>query len=402
MPARDAIRDRQSDNPRPNSKAGMMHSSVDDFIGELKTWIEIETPTYDKTAVNRLGALIEKTCRDEGLIVDRVPGAPGLGDTIRARSRAPNGQKGLLSLAHFDTVHPTGTLANGLPWRQDGDKLYGPGTSDMKACALLTLEAWRTLKAAGKVPDFPITFLFTPDEEVGSPGSRAIIEEEAKNSFASLVVEAARDGGKIVTARKGVARFVIKAEGVASHAGTAFDKGHSAISEMARQIVFLDSLVDTANGITLNVGMINGGTTPNTVAQFCTVEVDVRVKTLDQAEPIVKAIHGIKPHDPKVKLTVEGDLNRPPFAPDAGSKALFSHARKLAGDIGIDLVGIHAGGGSDGNFTAALGVPTLDGLGVDGAGAHTLQEYIFVSSIQPRVDLFASLLANTRPEDVAP
>jgi glutamate carboxypeptidase len=377
-----------------------MHSSVSRFLDELRTWIEIETPTHDREAVNRLGALIEKTCRSEGLLVERVPGAPGLGDTIRARSIAPTGRKGLLVLAHFDTVHPTGTLADGLPWRLDGDRLYGPGTSDMKACALLTIEAWRTIKAKGRVPDFPITFLFTPDEEIGSPGSRAIIEEEARNAFAVLVVEAARDGGRIVTARKGVARFVIKSEGVASHAGTAFEKGHSAISEMARQITYLDSLVDIENGITLNVGLINGGTAPNTVAQFCTIEVDVRVKTLDQAGPIVRAIHGIKPHDPNVRLTVEGELNRPPFFPDAGSKALFEHARKLAAPIGIDLVGIHAGGGSDGNFTAALGVPTLDGLGVDGAGAHTLQEHIFVSSIEPRVDLFAALLAETRPEDV--
>jgi glutamate carboxypeptidase len=379
-----------------------MHSSVDRFLDELRTWIEIETPTHDREAVNRLGTLIEKTCRVGGLIVDKVPGAPGLGDTIRARSMAPDGRKGLLVLAHFDTVHPAGTLADGLPWRLEGDRLYGPGTSDMKACGLLVIEAWRTIRAEGSVPAYPITFLFTPDEEIGSPGSRAIIEEEARNAFAVLVVEAARDGGKIVTARKGVARFTVKAEGVASHAGTAFEKGHSAISEMARQIVHLDGLVDMEKGITLNVGLIEGGTAPNTVAQFCTIEVDVRVRTLDQAEPIVKAIHAIRPHDPNVRLTVEGGLNRPPFFPDAGSTALFEHARKLAAPIGIDLVGIHAGGGSDGNFTAALGVPTLDGLGVDGAGAHTLQEHIFVSSIEPRVDLFAALLAGTTPEDVAP
>jgi glutamate carboxypeptidase len=378
-----------------------MHSSVDHFLDELKTWIEVETPTHDREAVNRLGTLIEETCRAEGLIVDRVSGAPGLGDTIRARSIAPDGRKGLLVLAHFDTVHPTGTLAGGLPWRRDGDRLYGPGTSDMKACGLLTIEAWRTIRAEGRVPDYPITFLFTPDEEIGSPGSRGVIEAEAHNAFAVLVVEAARDGGKIVTARKGVARFTVKAEGIASHAGTAFDKGHSAISEMARQIVYLDSLVDMENGVTLNVGLIDGGTAPNTVAQFCTIEVDVRVRALDQAEPIVNAIHAIKPRDPNVRLTIEGGLNRPPFFPDAGSTALFEHARKLAAPMGIDLVGIHAGGGSDGNFTAALGVPTLDGLGVDGAGAHTLQEHIFVSSVEPRVDLFAALLAGTTPEDVA-
>jgi glutamate carboxypeptidase len=171
---------------------------------------------------------------------------------------------------------------------------------------------------------------------------------------------------------------------------------------MARQIAWLDSLIDLEKGITLNVGLIEGGTAPNTVAQFCTVEVDVRVKTLDQAEPIVKAIHGIKARDPHVRLTVEGELNRPPFFPDAGSTALFEHARTLAAPIGIDLVGIHAGGGSDGNFTAALGVPTLDGLGVDGAGAHTLQEHIFISSIEQRVDLFAALLAETTKEDVRP
>jgi glutamate carboxypeptidase len=376
----------------------VMADRLEPFLNELRQWVEIETPTHEKQQVDRLGGIIREACEEAGLVTDIVPGAPGLGDTIRARSGPDNGEKPVLVLAHFDTVHPLGTLEKHLPWRRDGDRLYGPGIGDMKACGLMALQAWRDLKAAGRATAAPVTFLFTPDEEIGSPGSREIIEEEGRKACATLVVEAARDGGKIVVSRKGVARYVVRTHGVASHAGSKFEEGRNAISEMARQIAVLEELIDLKEGITLNVGMIAGGTSPNTVAAECAIEVDIRIPRMDQVERVLKAVEALEPLREGLRVEVEGGLNRPPMYPDAGADALFAHARALAKPIGIDLVGLHAGGGSDGNFTAALGTPTLDGLGVEGVGAHTLEEHILVSSVLPRIDLFAELLATTSAE----
>jgi len=372
-----------------------MTVSLECFLDELREWVAIETPSAAHAAVTALGDRVAQSCGAAGLSVERVPGTDGSCDTILARGGPNTGERGLLVLAHLDTVHPIGTLQTSLPWRRDGDRLYGPGIYDMKASALMAIEAWKQLRQHGRSPVSPVTFLFAPDEEIGSPSSRPVIENEARKAFATFVVEPARDGGKIVIGRKGVARFVVTAHGVPAHSGGNFEQGRSAISEIARQIAFLEEMTDVADGVTVNVGTIRGGTTPNTVPATCTIEVDVRMLRMDQATRLVDAIRSMRPFGRDIRLTITGELNRPPFFPDDRAHRLFEHARFVAAGCNIDLVGVHAGAASDGNFTAALGVPTLDGLGVDGAGAHTLDEHILVSTVLPRTGLFAELLATT-------
>jgi glutamate carboxypeptidase len=372
-----------------------MTDRLDAFLGELHRWVSLETPSIDRKAVADLGDIVAISCAEADLSVERVTLEGGSPDLILARGGPNIGEPGILVLAHLDTVHPIGTLARSLPWRRDGDRLHGPGIYDMKASALMALEAWRRLSMQGRRPASAITFLFSPDEEIGSPASRPLIESEARRAFATLVVEPARNGGKIVVGRKGVARFNIVVSGVAAHSGGYFENGRSAISEMARQIPVLESLTDLAAGVTVNVGTIKGGTSPNTVPAECSIEVDVRLQRMDQVDSILEVISSLRPIGCDVTVKVSGGLNRPPFFPDEGSRALFAHARTVACGCGIDLVGIHSGGASDGNFTSALGIPTLDGLGVDGNGAHTLDEHILVSSVLPRTDLFAELLATT-------
>lgn len=377
-------------------------ASLDDFLGELRRWVAIETPSADREALAALGSVVAKSCMEAGLEVERVDLGAGRGDVILARGGPNNGQPGLLVLAHLDTVHPAGTFAGALPWRREGDRLYGPGIYDMKGSALMALCAWRQLCSEGRVAVSPITFLFSPDEEIGSPASRSVIEEQARRAFAVLVVEPARDGGKIVTGRRGVARFTITVTGVAAHSGANFADGRSAIAEMARQIPRLEALTDLSAGISVNIGTISGGSSVNTVPALCRVEVDVRLQRLDQVATLLGAINALAPIGADVQMQVEGGLSRPPFFPDPRSKALFAHAKRVAAGVGIDLVGVHAGAASDGNFTSALGIATLDGLGVDGAGAHTHNEHILVSSVLPRIAFFAELLAGTTAAEIRP
>lgn len=370
------------------------------YLTELSEWVSIETPSADREAVGRLLHLVSRSCSEAGLAVEWAGGGDGACETLLARGGPRTPAPGILVLAHLDTVHPKGTLGSALPWRTDGDRLYGPGVYDMKGSALMALAAWRRLAETGRTSRVPVTFLFSPDEEIGSPSSRAVIEREARNALAVLVVEPARDGGKIVTSRKGVARFTVEATGRAAHSGTNFELGRSAINEIAAQIPLLNGLTDIAEGITVNVGVIGGGTSPNTVAEHCRIEVDVRLNRMEQVEPVLAAIRGLTPRDPDVRLAIAGGLNRPPFDHESGSRLLFRHAREIAAGQGIALEGVAAGGASDGNFTAAMGIPTLDGLGVDGAGAHTLDEHITLSSVVARIDLFTALLERIGPDSV--
>ena len=238
-----------------------------------------------------------------------------------------------------------------------------------------------------------MTFLFTPDEEVGSPTSRHLIEAEAKRARYVLVTEPARDGGKIVTARKGVGRFEVKATGVPAHSGARHQDGRSAIKEMARQVLAIEGMTDYARGVTTTVGMISGGTAPNVIPQHCHITVDLRVRDDAAGAEFEAKILGLEPFDPGVKLEVTGGMNRPPFEKSTAIDVLFRHAQAVANGIGFDLQHTEmTGGGSDGNFTAALGVPTLDGLGIDGDGAHTEWEHGLISSIEPRTLLMRGLL----------
>jgi glutamate carboxypeptidase len=362
------------------------------MIGGIQRWVEHESPTQSKAAVNRMVDLVQAEVADLSAAVERVPGRDGYADNLIVRNRPEGHGNGILILSHIDTVHPIGTLSGPLPFRREGDKLYGPGLFDMKGGAYLALEAFRQVTKAQSAK-LPLTFVFTPDEEVGSPTSRGLIEAEAKKARYVLVTEPARDGGKIVTSRKGVGRFEMKATGIPSHSGSRHQDGRSAIKEMARQVLAIEGLTDYARGITTTVGMISGGTAPNVIPQYCEISVDLRVRDVAAGEEFEKKILGLEPFDRSVKLEVSGGMNRPPYESSAAIDVLFRHAQAIAKGIGFDLQHTEmTGGGSDGNFTAALGVPTLDGLGIDGDGAHTEWEHGLISSIEPRTLLMRGLL----------
>jgi len=363
---------------------------VGGMIEGIKRWVESESPTRNKAAVNRMLDLIVADLDGLPVKVERLRGRDGYADMLELRAGA-GGAPGILVLSHIDTVHPIGTLAGALPFRRDGDRLYGPGLYDMKGGAYLAFDAFRAVARAGSAR-LPIVYLFTPDEEVGSPISREVIEAEARRARYVLVTEPARDGGKVVTSRKGVGRFEVTATGVPAHAGGSHRKGRSAIKEMAHQILAIEAMTDYTRGVTTTVGMISGGTAPNVIPQHGHISVDLRVRDAATGREFEERILGLKSVDPDVKLKVTGGMNRPPFEKTAAIDALLRQAQALARDIGFVLADtIMTGGGSDGNFTAALGVPTLDGLGIDGDGAHTEWEHGYISSIEPRTRLMRRL-----------
>ncbi|HYI90356.1 MAG TPA: M20 family metallopeptidase, partial [Beijerinckiaceae bacterium] len=323
---------------------------------------------------------------------ERLAGKQGLGDTLILRAGPRSDGPGLLLLAHLDTVHPLRTIEHDLPLRREGDRLYGPGVYDMKGGAYLALQAFKHVAARG-AGALPLVYLVTPDEEIGSPTTRALIEDFGRRSAYTLVLEPARDGGKIVTSRKGVGRFDVRVEGRPAHAGSRHEDGRSAVREAARQILRIENMTDYGRGVTTTVGTIVGGSAVNVTPQHCRFTVDLRVATTADGEAYENALLNLTPHDPDVQVTVTGGMNRPTYERSAGTMRLFERARALAAELGFDLQDVpRVGGGSDGNYTAALGVPTLDGLGIDGAGAHTLHEYGLVSSIVPRMRLMQRLL----------
>jgi glutamate carboxypeptidase len=361
-------------------------------LDTLLTWIRTESPTRDTAGVNRMMDLVVNYVREAPVTVERIPGQQGLGDTLILRAGRHGDEPGILVMSHLDTVHPVGTIEHDLPLRIEDDRLYGPGVYDMKGGAFFALEAFRDV-ARREGAARPLTFLFTPDEEIGSPTTRSVIEALGRRAAYVLVTEPARDGGRIVTSRKGVGRFEVHVEGRPGHSGSAHREGRNAIYEAARQILAIEAMTDYARGVTTTVGMIAGGTAPNTIPQHCRFPVDLRVATVADGEDLAAQILGLRPHNPDCKITVTGGMNRPPYELSPGTAKLFGHARALAAEVGLDLVSSEmTGGGSDGNFTAALGVPTLDGLGIDGDGAHTLREYALISSIAPRRHVITRLL----------
>jgi glutamate carboxypeptidase len=358
----------------------------------LQGWVARESPTLDAAAVNKMQDLVQAFFSVGSCHVERIPGRDGLGDALKVTAGPANGQRPLLVLSHVDTVHPLKTIERDLPLKRDGDRLYGPGIYDMKGGAYLAAEAFRDVanrSAALK----PMVFLFTPDEEIGSPTTRALIEDEGRRAACALVTEPARDGGKIVTARKGVGRFEVHVEGRPAHSGARHQDGRSAIREAARQILAVEDMTDYGRGVTTTVATVSGGTAPNVIPQHCRFSVDLRVATVEDGRAFERLILDLKPHDPDVALRIEGSMNRPPMAKTPDIQRLFDHAVRLAQEIGFPLPeAAMTGGGSDGNFTAAIGTPTLDGLGCDGDGAHTLHEHCYVSSLAPRAALMSRLL----------
>ncbi|MBR1145264.1 M20 family metallopeptidase [Bradyrhizobium sp. AUGA SZCCT0431] len=364
------------------------------ILDGIRRWVEIETPTEVPAQVNKLADLVTDGYRDLPATVERIAGKDGCGDHLVARSSWGQDAPGILVLSHLDTVHPLGFIER-LPFKIEGDSVFGPGIYDMKGGAYLAYHAFRQICADGARSPLGITQMFVSDEEIGSPTSRALIETEGRKAKYVLVTEPARDGGKIVTGRKGVARFEVFIKGVPSHAGTRPEDGRSAIRELGNVIQTLEAMNDLKRGVSVNVGVVRGGTKPNVIAEEAYAEVDMRVPGIAESDELVPKILGLKSRTEGVSITVTGELNRPPYEKSNAGAALYEHAKTLAAEIGFDLVDTFTGGGSDGNFTAPH-TATLDGLGVDGKGAHTHYEQMYISSIEPRARLLHRLYQTLR------
>ena len=361
----------------------------EDLLTELAAWVATETPTTDPVAVNRLMDLAEAELIGAGAALTRIPGRDGYGDNLIART--PGTGKPVLVAGHLDTVWSHGTL-NTMPYHVSGQKAHGPGIYDMKAGSFLAFHAVCSILRQKVPTQRPITLLLTPDEEVGSPTSREWIEREAAQAACVLIPEPAGRGGACVTARKGVGRFVMKVEGKGAHSGGAFEEGASAVVELARQIVRLHGMVDLDRGITLNAAPVWGGSRPNVISPDAGCEIDLRVNSVADGEHMERVLLETTALTPGCRVVVEGGMNRPPYVENAGIRTLYDHACAVAEEVGIHLPRQHRGGGSDGNFTAAMGVPTLDGLGCPGAGAHASHEHILWQQLAPRAALMAGLL----------
>jgi glutamate carboxypeptidase len=355
----------------------------------LRELVEVESPSEDRAAVDRAGELVAGWAEALGGKVRRHR-QKAFGDVLELRFGPVRSKRGrVLLLGHLDTVWPMGTLAK-MPWREAEGKLWGPGVLDMKAGVVMALEAVASLRELGQ--ERPVTLLLVSEEEVGSPVSRAITERLAAECAAVLVLEPAQ-GLAYKTARKGVGNYGLRVEGVGSHAGVDFGSGHSAVLEMARLVERVSGFTDLSKGLTVNVGVIAGGTRSNVVAAECVAEVDVRIAKATDAARVEKLFRGLKVTDKACRLTVTGGINRPPMERKAGTVALFRIAQRLAAEMGLTLEEAATGGGSDGNFTAAMGVATLDGMGAVGAGAHAAHEQVSVKHLVERTVLLAGVIA---------
>jgi glutamate carboxypeptidase len=360
-------------------------------VALIETLAALESPSGDLDALGRCGAAIAHQMTEGGGRV--TTHSTSAGEHLRGEFGAATSQ--VLLLGHYDTVWPVGQLAR-MPVRRDGDRLYGPGVFDMKAGIVIGLLAMRALADARLTPHHRVVMLLTTDEEVGSQTSRAIIEAEARRSRAVLVLEPALPDGAVKTARKGVGDFVVTATGVAAHAGIDPRRGASAVHELAHQVTVLSGLSDLDHGLSVNVGTVKGGTRSNVVAETAEAHVDVRIPTMADAERVTAAITGLVPRDPRVRLEISGGINRPPLERTAGVADLYHRAAAVAAELGRSLGEGATGGASDGNFTGAIGVPTLDGLGAVGHGAHALDEHVLLEPLAFRAALVAGLILQVK------
>jgi len=366
------------------------------LLEELRGWVLHETPTTDPAAVNGLVDRAEAELRAVGAEVERLPGRDGYGDTLVARTPATpahGNRRPVLVSGHLDTVWDHGTLAASMPWKVEGERAYGPGIYDMKAGSFLAFHALREILRQGIETRSPVTLLLTPDEEVGSPTSRDIIEREAAGCSAVLIPEpAGNPGGACVTARKGVGRFEARIEGVSAHAGGNWSEGRSAVVALAELIRKVHAMTDLAAGTTTNVAPVWGGTRSNVIPPEAGCRIDLRVADAAAAERMEREILALAGSADGITIAVTGGMNRPSFAENPDILNLYERARALAREAGYELPKQHRGGGSDGNFTAAMGIPTLDGLGCTGAGAHAPNEHILWRDLAPRGAVLAGLL----------
>ncbi|MFG6559818.1 M20/M25/M40 family metallo-hydrolase [Sulfitobacter sp. 1A15299] len=369
---------------------------TEEMLTGLRPWIETESPTFDGAAVNRMMDVVQHDLAVLGARTERIPSPMGLGDSLRAEMPHPRaGEGGILLLGHMDTVHPLGTLAS-LPYKREGEICYGPGLMDMKGGNYVYLDALRKLQAAGVETPLPVTVLFTPDEEIGTPATRRLIEEEAKRHKYILVPEPARPDGGAVIGRYAIARFNLQTQGRPSHAGWALSEGRSAIAEMAKAVGTIEGM--TTEDCTFSLGVFHAGQWVNCVSSVCDAEVLTMAKTQEQLDAGVEKMMALNSDAGDVIMEIRRGVTRPVWEPDQpGTMAMLKLAQDIGGELGIEITGSSAGGGSDGNFTGFLGLPTLDSIGVRGKGLHTLQEHIYVDSLTERAKLAAGLFCRLTP-----
>ncbi|HEX8142573.1 MAG TPA: M20 family metallopeptidase [Pyrinomonadaceae bacterium] len=377
----------------------LIHERRSAMLGLTRALVETESPSGDVEGSRAVVTLLAEAAKeiDEVTSVERIE-SRGYGEHLRIRAfdrahdGAEDGAGSILIVGHTDTVHPRGSLRE-RPWREEEDRIYGPGIFDMKAGCVLALEALRALAACELAPRRSVVVVLTCDEETGSDTGRALLEEEAARALCALVLEPPASGGRVKTARKGTGIFSMEVHGRAAHAGLEPEKGASAILELARQIERLHALNDASSGTSVNVGVIGGGTRSNVVAAEAHAEIDVRFSTQEEARRLDALIREAQPFDDRVKLSVRGGINRPPLERTPGVVALYEQARQIAALLDFSLGEASVGGASDGNFIAATGIAVLDGLGISGDGAHATHEHIAAGDIATRGALLAGLIA---------
>ena len=361
-----------------------------EMVAQIRELVMRESPTHEKAACDAVCEYLASQFRAFGGKV-KMHRQKSAGNHLQVDFAGPKGRKPVLLLGHYDTVYDLGTLKT-MPWREQGGKISGPGVFDMKSGIVQMMFALRALREVeGGLPR-PVTVWLVSDEEVGSDTSRSRTEKLASQCAAALVCEPSGPGGAVKTARKGVGDFVIKVTGRASHAGLDFEKGQSAIQELAHQIHAIARLTDLKRGITMNVGVIRGGTRTNVVAGEAVAHVDLRIGKKSDGPVMARKVRALKPVNRNCKLEITGGVNRPPLERTKAVAALFATAQKVAIELGFPLTEIAVGGGSDGNFTAGIGVPTLDGLGAVGDGAHAPHEYVIAAELPRRAALLAGLI----------
>ena len=363
------------------------------IVSGICEWAAIESPTYNANSVNKMMDVAENFMSDMGADIVRTPGSGGYGDAFQASFRFEHSSEseGILILGHLDTVHLEGTTAKELPIRREGDQLFGPGVFDMKGGMYMACNVVKQMLEVKGALSLPVSFLFIPDEEIGSPSTRHLIEEVAQSHKYVLVPEPARPG-KLITGRHSFLRYILHVYGKPAHAGVATGIGRSAISVMAKVIEQVESYSDVTKEITYRVGNINGGNFVNVIPTECHAEVLCVAPNREAVREIQNRMRAVESPDSGVRVEVETGPIRPLFQSLEGNMELFEIARKVAVELGLKLGHGQFGGGSDGNFTGALGIPTLDGLGVEGDGHHTKNEHLLISSLVTRSQLFAGIL----------
>jgi len=377
-------------NPELKQLLEWLTTRQPEMVAQVRELVTRESPTHEKAACDALCGYLAEQFRGLGGKV-RVNRQATAGNHLQVDFAGPRGQEPVLLLGHYDTVYDLGTLKT-MPWRKESGKLCGPGVFDMKSGIVQMMFAVRALREVQSGLPRPMTVWLVSDEEVGSDSSRSLTEELASQCAAVLVCEPSGPGGALKTARKGVGDFTVKVTGKASHAGLDFEKGNSAITELARQIQAISQLTDLKRGITLNVGVIRGGTRTNVVAGEAVAQVDLRIARKSDGPLMERKLKALKPVNRNCQLEISGGVNRPPLERTKQVTALFSRAQRIANQLRFQVDEIAVGGGSDGNFTAGIGVPTLDGLGAVGDGAHAAHEYVVADELPRRAALLAGLI----------